>query len=81
MEVVKTPRLEGITEFFEELALRARDGEFSTVLVVAFKAGDSTWFTAERGVRLDRLRAIGVFECMKLDLMRSMDIPNGGEEI
>jgi hypothetical protein len=73
MEVIRTPSVTGIVEYLEHLLVLAREGELSTVFVVSFKAGDSTWLSVEKGVRLDRLRAIGVLECMKLDLMRSMD--------
>ncbi len=74
LNVVRTPPAEGIVEYLERLLEQARDGELSTVFVVSFKSGDSTWLSVEKGVRLDRLRAIGVLECMKLDLMRSMDV-------
>jgi hypothetical protein len=73
MEVIRTPSVTGIVEYLERLLKQAHAGELSTVFVVSFKAGDSTWLSVEKGVRLDRLRAIGVLECMKLDLMRSMD--------
>jgi len=73
MEVIRTPSVTGIVEYLERLLKQAHAGELSTVFDVSFKAGDSTWLSVEKGVRMDRLRAIGVLECMKLDLMRSMD--------
>jgi hypothetical protein len=73
LSVVEKIKPDGIVEYLEELLERARAGEIATVFTVTFSVGDSAFETVERGVRIDRLRMIGILECMKLDMMRAMD--------
>ena len=74
IKVVNTPQADDIVERLEDLLARARAGEFSSIFLAGFYAGKTDWFTAELGVRLDRLRTIGVLESMKVDMLRSMDV-------
>lgn len=71
------PSKEVITAL-ETLLKRAKAGEFETILIVAF-APNGSWLTVERGAKLDRLRAVGIMESLKTDLLAATetDEPTG----
>jgi hypothetical protein len=76
LEVVSLskPDADHIADFLDDLARRAREGEFATVYVMGFQARSGEWFTMERGKRHSRLEMIGILECLKDDLVRAQDV-------
>jgi hypothetical protein len=76
LKIVEKLQPGGLVEYLERLLERARAGEISSLFAATFNAGDSSFETIERGIRIDRLRMIGVLESMKLDMLRAMDAPD-----
>ena len=56
----------------------AKAGEYETIFLVAFTP-NGMWVTVQRGKRLDPLRAVGVMESIKADILEasSTDEPSG----
>ena len=66
----KPPQSAELARFLEEMAKRARDGEFESVYAV-FVGPDGCYRTIEKGDKIDHMRLIGFLESMKFDLLQA----------
>jgi hypothetical protein len=76
LDVVKLNKPDHIDEMvtgLENIIARLREGEFETVMVMAFMP-DGSWLTRELGRKHNRLETVGILEILKLDVMNATDL-------